>query len=153
GASNYRLNFVNGATTVSLSQPADQTVAAGSSLTVTLSATDSSGNPLTYSGQAVSLAYALKQQNGFYSHGNLYYNWGGVQDKWFQGNGGAWFFILPSGGVYKWDGSSHATGTPIDTLAASYYADPSTLYNATPGTPSATVSASGNVLTITPNAG
>src|SRR5262249_44010905 len=153
GSSNYRLNFVGNADNLTLSPVADQTVAAGGHVNVTLSATDSLGRPITYSGTAVSLAYALDQQYGFSSNGNLYFNYGGRQDKWFQGSGG-WYFILPSGGVYRWDGTANqASGTLIATVDTSYYTNPATLYNATPGTPNATVTANGNVLTITPNTG
>lgn len=156
---------INNATLFAVGRPSDvslypvpsQMVAAGSSLTVSLPATGPNGVPLTYAGLAVSQAYGLMEQYGFYSNGNLYFNWGGRQDKWFLGNvsgsNQGWYFILPNGQVYSWDGSSQATGTLIATLPTSYYADPSLLYNARGGSPAATVTASGNVLTVTPNAG
>jgi hypothetical protein len=126
-------------------------IARGSSYTVTLSATDSDGEPITYGGSAFSQAYQLQQGYGFFSTGDLHFNYGGQMEEWFQGSGGAWFFILPSGALYLWDGTpNQATGTLLATLDTSYYADPSLLYNATPG---ATVSLSGNQLTVTPNPG
>jgi hypothetical protein len=137
---------------VSLAAVSDQTVTQGSQLQVSLSGNGPGVVTLTYSGVAVSPAYALLVRYGFYSDGNDLYNWGGRQEKWFQGAGGAWFFILPSGQLYKWDGSSHATGSLIDTFDATYYADPSLLYDARAGAPAATVTTSGNVLTITPDA-
>jgi hypothetical protein len=134
-----------------LSPPSDASIVRGASYTVTLNATDGDGNPITYGGSAVSQAYQLDQQYGFFFGGKDYFNYGGQQDKWFQGSGNAWFFILPNGQLYKWDGTAaQATGTLIATMDVSYYANPSLLYNATPG---ATVSVSGNQLTVTPNVG
>jgi hypothetical protein len=139
---------------VKLTAVPDQTVLAGQSLNVSLSATDSAGLSLTYGGTALNLAYALKLQYGWFFSGNDYFNSGGKQEKWFQGAGGAWFFILPSGALYKWDGTiNQATGTLIATFDATYYADPSKLYNAQQGSPPADIFVSGNVLTITPKAG
>jgi hypothetical protein len=138
---------------VILSAVPDQTVPLGSSLNVSLSATDSNGLPITYGGVSQNLPYFLKQQYGWFFSGNNYFNYGGKSEKWFQGAGGAWFFVLPSGAVYKWDGTiNQATGTLIATFDASYYADPSKLYNAQPSSP-ADIFVSGNVLTITPKAG
>jgi subtilase family serine protease len=142
--------------TLTLAAVPDQTVASGGTLTVTLSGSDTLGRPITYSGSAVSIGYALDQTYGFYNtNGNLYFNYGGRQDKWFQGgSNGAWYFILPSGGVYLWDGTvNQASGTLIATVDTSYYTNPATLYNATPGPSNATVTANGNVLTIIPNTG
>jgi subtilisin family serine protease len=134
-----------------LDQPSDASIAKGATYTVTLHATDQDGDPITYGGSAVSQAYQLKQQYGFFFGGNDYFNYGGQQDKWFQGSGSAWFFILPSGKLYKWDGTAaSATGTLITTMDVSYYADPSLLYNATTG---ASVSVNGTQLTVTPNTG
>jgi hypothetical protein len=141
-------------TNISLFPVPNQQVATGSSLAVPLLATAPNNVSLTYSGFAVSQAYGLWSQYEFFSDGNLDFNYGGQQEKWFQGSGSAWFFILPSGSVYQWDGTlNQATGTFIATLPISYYNDPSLLYNAQAGNPVATVTASGSVLTITPSAG
>jgi hypothetical protein len=133
-----------------LSPIPDAAISRGTSYATTLSATDPDGDPITYSATVVSQAYQLRQQYGFFSTGNLYFNYGGQGDEWFQGTGGAWYFILPSGGVYAWDGTpNQATGTLIATLQTAYYNNPSLLYNATVG---ATASVSGNRLTVTPDA-
>jgi uncharacterized protein YkwD len=154
GSWNYRLNFVGGQAQPPVFEPIqDQTVAAGSSVTVSMSATDPNGLPITFSATSVTLAYALKQQYGWFFSGNNYFNYGGKQDKWFQGAGGAWFFILPSGALYKWDGTANqATGTLIATFDASYYANPALLYNASSAAPASTTVV-GNQLTVKPNAG
>lgn len=46
-----------------------------------------------------------------------------------MGNDG-WYFILPTGELYKWDGSSTATGKMIATLDHRYYEDLYLLYDA-----------------------
>jgi hypothetical protein len=133
---------------------ADRSISAGSRATVTLSATDSDGDPITYGGSVESQAHQLKTTYSFFSTGNLWFNWGGKNEKWFQGKvsgpNQGWYFILPSGAVDSWDGSSTATGSLIATLETAYYTDPSRLYNATQG---GSTSVSGNVLTVTPDAG
>src|SRR5262249_44155114 len=93
-------------------------------------------------------AYILAQTLGLYSGGNYYYNWGGTQDKWLQGNGGAWYFILPSGAFYRWDGSGGANGTLLATLNPSYWANPYDLWHAP-----ISWSVSGNALTLKPVSG
>jgi hypothetical protein len=143
---------------VSLFPVPGQMVASGNSLTVPLPATGPSGATLTYSGVAVSPGYALWQQYGLHSDGNFYFNWGGRQEKWIQGTASGanqgWYFLLPDGEFYSWDGSSQATGTLIATIPTNYYTYLNLLYNnPRGGSPSATVTASGNALTITPNAG
>src|SRR5262249_59848457 len=51
---------------------ADQTVAAGKSLTLSLQGSDPAGLPLTYSATVDTLAYHLKSTLGLYSNGNYY---------------------------------------------------------------------------------
>jgi RTX calcium-binding nonapeptide repeat (4 copies) len=119
---------------------ADQTVAAGQSLT------------LTYSATADSLAYHLESTLGLFTTGNFFTNWGGGGEQWVQGTGGVWYFILPSGAFYRWSGSG-LTGTQVAQLDPSFNANPSLLVNAQPGQGQATVSLRGSMLTITPNAG
>src|SRR5262249_15439174 len=131
----------------------NQTVAAGKSLTLTLQGSDPNGLPLSYSATVDSLEYHLRGQLGLYYGGSLYYNWGGKNEEWLHGSGSSWYFILPSGAFYLWDGSNTATGTLVANLPVADYNDPSLLYNAQPGQGQATVSVSGAQLTITPNAG
>src|SRR5262249_10789054 len=67
---------------------ADQTVAAGQSLTLTLQGSDPAGLPLTYSAVVDSLAYHLKSTLGLYSNGNYYTNVYGGGEQGGQGTGG-----------------------------------------------------------------
>jgi hypothetical protein len=69
-----------------------------------------------------------------------------------QGNSGTWYYILPSGALYRWSGSG-LTGTLVAQLDPSYNASPGLLVKAQPGQGEATVSVRGSTLTITLNAG
>src|SRR5262249_8417889 len=58
------------------------------------------------------------------------FNYGGKSDKWLQGSGGVFYFILPDGSFYRWSGAlNQATGTLLGTLTPTYYADPLLLVN------------------------
>ncbi len=131
---------------------ANQTVAFGQGLTLSLQGSDPNGLPLTDSASVDSLAYHLKSTLGLYSTGDYYTNAYGGGEQWVQGTGGVWYYILPSGAFYKWSGSG-LTGTFVAQLDPSYNANPSLLVNAQPGQGQASVSLSGSTLTITPNAG
>lgn len=158
GTANQRLNFVASAWTppVTVNKPpvlsaiSDRTIQHNTSASVTLSAYDPNGNPLTYSATVRSQAYALDQQYGFYYTGNSYYNHWGRKEKWFMGSGG-WYFIEPDGDVWK-VGNTNAKTTWVAKLqsASYYYQSTSRLFNATRG---AQVSVSGRTLTVKPNYG
>jgi hypothetical protein len=134
---------------------ADQAVPAGQSLTLTLQGSDPAGLPLTYSAVVDSLAYHLKSTLGLHeAAGGFYTNAYGGGEQWVQGTGETWYYILPSGGFYKWSGvSGQLTGTLVAQLDPSYNANPGLLVNAQPGQGQAKVSLSGSTLTITPYAG
>jgi hypothetical protein len=124
--------------------PASQDV-----LIVPLSATDVDGDALTFSAVAQSLAYVLNQQYGFFTDGNFYENLGGLGEKWVQGTGGTgWYFLLPNGELYAWDGGSGATGTLVGNVGASYWDDPYRLINAAADDPHAALTIMGSTLTI-----
>jgi hypothetical protein len=152
----FNLTVANRAPT--LAAVADQGMSPSqSSLTLTLDAADPDGDALTYTLSAAggnSLAYQMKQQHGLYFGGNLYTNLRGANEKYLQGTGGTWFFLLPDGRFYRWN-SSISDGTLLATFDATYHADPSLLYNATAGggAAPATVTRSGNQLTVAPTAG
>jgi hypothetical protein len=116
---------------------------------------DPAGLPLTYSAVVDSLAYHLKSTLGLHeAPGGFYTNIYHGGEQWVQGNGGAWYYILPSGGFYKWSGvAGQLTGTLVAQLPPIYNANPSLLVNAQPGQGRAMVSISGAQLTITPDAG
>src|SRR5262249_35524828 len=134
---------------------ANQAVAAGQSLTLTLQGNDPAGLPSTYSARVDSLAYHLQSTLGLHEAAegfdtNVY----GGGEQWVQDSGNAWYYILPSGAFFKWSGAAgQLTGTQVAQLDPSVNANPALLLNAQPGQGQATVSVTGSVLTITPNAG
>jgi fibronectin type 3 domain-containing protein len=128
----------------------DQTIPSSQQVvTVSLSATDSDGDPITFTATAQSLAYVLTQQTGTLAYFSTYDNSGGRNEKWFQASSGQWYFLLASGEFYQWDGGTGANGTLLGNVGASYYADPTRLVNPPANQPHATLSLAGNVLTIT----
>jgi hypothetical protein len=132
-----------------LSPIADQTVASSQqTITVSLSAT---GSPApTFSAAAQSLAYVVTQQTGTLTYVSVADNWGQRNEKWFQNPAGTWYFILPTGELDLWDGSyQQATGTSLGNVGASYYTNPTLLTNPPVNQPHATVTISGNTLTVT----
>jgi hypothetical protein len=85
-------------------------------------------------------AFALDQALGLFTTGNLWTNYGGQGEKWLRAasNGNQWYYILPTGKVYRWDNNSGTAlgrplnGTLVATLDSGFNADPSLLYNAQP---------------------
>jgi hypothetical protein len=61
---------------------------------------------------------------------NDWFNWGGQQEKWLKGEDNRWFFILPTGDIYRWDGSRTASGTLVTHVDSSYYNNPGRFYYA-----------------------
>lgn len=136
----------------------DQAASLNKPLTVQLSAKDADGDALTYTAQVQPVptqAYQLKQQLGLSYAGSYYTNSFRANEKWLRGSNNTWYIILPSGELRKWLGTlgaSMAAGALVTTLDKSFYDDPSLLWNAQPTIP-ATVTFSGNKMTITPLAG
>jgi hypothetical protein len=143
------------------------TMPAGGKLTVTIPATDPANLPLTYTAQAQTLAFPLMQKYGLYEDaGGFYTNFRGQQEKYLRGkasannynNGGGdyWYYILPSGDLYEFTPpytNQTLTGALVAHLGTAFYADPTLLTNATNAASLATLTVSGNQLTITPAAG
>src|SRR5262249_5796595 len=104
----------------------------------------------TFSASAQSLAYLFKQQYGLYTDGNLYSNYYGKQEKWVKGGGTGWYFLLPNGELYQWDGvTDDAVGTLLGNVGTSYHQDPYRLVNAAANDAHVSLSVSGTTLTIT----
>jgi hypothetical protein len=131
-----------------LSSIPDQTIPSLQQVvSVSLSATGTA--PITFSATAQSLAYVLTQQTGTLTYFSIYDNYYGSNEKWLQAPSGQWYFILPTGALYQWDGSGQASGTLRGNVGTSYYADPTRLTNPPANQPHATLGITGNVLTIT----
>ncbi len=76
-------------------------------------------------------AFNLDQTHGFVFTGSFAENWGSIGEKWFQNANGRWHYITPAGEVYKWTQNTRpAQGNLIETLDATYHADPMLLISA-----------------------
>jgi subtilisin family serine protease len=143
-----------------LTPPAPLTIAAGTTGSEVLSGAAARGAALTYSAQLQTnggQAYQLRQQLGLTYAGSYYLNSWAQNEEWLQGSGTSWYFILPTGNLYRWAGTMTDSLKPANQLASlspSYYADPSLLWNAQPGgSPPVTVAVAGNVLYVATSPG
>jgi uncharacterized protein YkwD len=75
--------------------------------------------------------YVLDRQYDFSSTGSYNTNWGGLSEKWFRGAGSIWYYVTPSGDVYRWLGGSVMNRRFVTQVHASVHADPSLLHDAT----------------------
>jgi len=95
-----------------------------------------------------SLEYYLDQSLGLFTTGDDHTNWGGRSEKWLMGEGHQWYFILPDGRLYAWDGGRTASGTLVDSVSESCYVEPHLLHEARPDPAPAQVSRLGEELVI-----
>jgi hypothetical protein len=128
---------------------ADQTIPSSqASVLVALMGSDPNGDPLTYSATATSLAYVRDQQYNFFTTGDFFQNFLGLDEKWVQSaamsNG--WAYILPNGELYEWNGMT--SGTLRGNVGQYYWDDPNRLIDV-PTTSHATLNVVGNQLTVT----
>ena len=113
-----------------LATVANQTVTTGSSVTVSLTATDEDpGDALTLSATVVSvdqyaqLAYEWRTTYGLTTTGNLNQNFRGLNEKYLLGKGNLWYYILPNGELYVWTDSIESSAL-IGKLTSAYWEDP-----------------------------
>ena len=77
-----------------------QTVSGGSSIDVTINASDPDGQAVTLSVQSApsdavqQTAYDLMQTHSFYSASSDFYNYRGLGEKYVRGNGLGWFYVV-----------------------------------------------------------
>lgn len=92
------------------------------------------------------IAYSLDTDLNLKETPSDYFNWGGLQEKWFFGERSyvdlnsenpsegspSWYYITPDGSVFQWDRSPRTalTGTQIATLSPRYYNDLNLIVNA-----------------------
>ncbi len=128
-------------------------------VTVTVTASDADGDTLTYSAEVVAsgaaLAYQLDQTRGLHStqqdiDGGYWLNTRGANEKYIRGTDSPWYFVLPSGDLYQFQGDVQSS-VLVGSFDPSYWADPSLIYNAQPASaPSVGLTWSGNQLTVNP---
>ena len=81
-------------------------------------------------GGTASQAAEIDAALGLHTTGDLYLNWGGLNEKWLQGTNDVWYFIRPDGRFYEWHGGSIENSTLLYTLDPLYHTDPELLYEA-----------------------
>jgi hypothetical protein len=135
----------------SLAPIADQIVSSSQQvITVSLSATDPDGDVLSFSATGQSLAFLLNQQAGGLTYHPEFDNFFGAGEKWLLASDNVtWYFITSDGTLSQWDGSSSASGTLLGNVGTSYYTDPNLIPAAPANDPRATLTISGDTLTIT----
>lgn len=81
---------------------------------------DGSGNTASVD----ELARRVAAERGLTPAKKDFYNWGGRLERWLRGTSG-WYFILPDGTLYQWNGSprNRLTGMLVARLDRRYHAD------------------------------
>jgi hypothetical protein len=79
-------------------------------------------------------AYDLTSSLGLRMAGSLYTDYGGAGEKWLKADSG-WYYIVPTGALFKWDGvpissTQPLSGTLTSDLGIPYFRDPSLVYAA-----------------------
>ena len=142
GSDNVKVDFETTTASGAVNQPPTlqpipdiQVVLTQSNVTTSLAAHDPDSSQLTYSATVENLAYYLDQTLVLSTNANRPDNWGGLEEKWLQGENGTWYYLTPSGQLFAWDGSGpgNLSGALVATLDRSYYADVSLLHSAQPG--------------------
>ena len=124
----------------------NQTLVAGIPLNLELPTHDADGHEVTYSFEAMgNQLSALNEEHGFCSNGNYHTNYLGHQERWIRDESGQWHFLLPDGGLYRWQ-ASFAGSTLIAEPGSAVYDDPSLLTD--PQDVAIVATLSGNDLTI-----
>lgn len=113
---------------------------------------EAGGSSVNYEVTVVdNIAASLNAEHGFYVFRDDFgLNWGGFDEKWLQGDGGEYFYVLPNGDFFHWTGSFE-TSDLLATLESEYYDDPALLTSAEPI--GVTAGVAGNILTIDPASG
>ncbi|MEE2788912.1 MAG: trypsin-like serine protease [Myxococcota bacterium] len=73
----------------------------------------------------------IDSTHGLTFGGSYSTNWGGLGEKWMKGADNKWFYIVPNGGVFKWNnGGRPLQGTEVGTLSAAFHDNPALLHDA-----------------------
>lgn len=59
-----------------------------------------------------------------------FFNWSGQQEKWFQDEDNRWFYMLPTGEIFRWTGSQGGDGEYVARVDEDHHSDLDGLYNA-----------------------
>ena len=80
-------------------------------------------------------AYSLDSSLGLKFTGNYHESYGGRGERWMGATGRAWYYVTPTGDLYRWNGAAASAsvlvqGTLIASLSMSYYNDPTLIWAA-----------------------
>src|SRR5262249_55049873 len=96
-----------------------------------------------------SLAFILNQQAGGLTYHPEFDNFFDAGEKWLLASDGVtWYFLTSDGTLFRWDGSSSASGADLGNVGTSYYTDPNLIPAAPADDPRAMLTISGDTLTI-----
>ncbi len=131
--------------------PDDQTMSHNlDTLVLPFSATDADGDAVTYTavvGTSATDAYTLKTDLGLATYIPKYDNLRGAGNKWFRSDSGVYYYIKPTGEVYR------NRGSQVGQLDAYYAENPQALIDQGPvDTPTVTLTVAAGQLTIDPPA-
>ncbi|MEZ6129749.1 MAG: Calx-beta domain-containing protein [Planctomycetaceae bacterium] len=108
-------------------------------LNLELSGTDVDGDTLLWSVEVIGdTAWQLDAALDLQAATNFHTNWGGQNEKWLQSGSGQWYFILPDGSFFRWDGS-FADSQLLETLQAEHYDNPNLIADSDPLPVTATI--------------
>ena len=81
-------------------------------------------------------AWELDSQHGFRIEIPRVFGWGGQNEKWILAEDNSWFFILPSGELYRWGGGTASELLPrselLHVFPSEYYANTELIINPEP---------------------
>ena len=125
----FSVQIVNTAPNLDLES---RTLVTGIPLNLDLPSFDADGHAVTYSVEILGDQLSrLNEEHGFHANGNYYTNHMGNQERWIRNRNGNWHFLLPDGGLYRWQGS-FSNSTVIAQLGSHVYEDPTLLTDPVP---------------------
>jgi hypothetical protein len=144
----FQVNVTN---TVPVIEVDDQVAVAGIPLVLALPVLDADGHGVTYTVEILGDQLgALDAEYGFWTNGQFYTNYLGVNERWIRDAANQWYFLLPSGALHRWNGS--IAGSPlIAQLDAPVYDDPTLLTD--PVAPPVFANVENGILTVGSDAG
>ncbi len=150
---NFELSVTDAAPTFNLITPAPTTINHTATYSATINGIADADDGQAAVGFSASvypyvpgLAYELQQTLQFYTTGNYFSS--GTNPKWIRSAvNNSWYTISSTGLINKWNGGSSFTA--VGTLDATYYADPTKLFNAPVPTDLTTTSPQGVAVSFT----
>jgi hypothetical protein len=94
------------------------------------------------------VAATLNAEHNFYTFSaNHALNWGGFNEKWIQGNGGSYYYILPTGALHQW-GGSFEDSVQLANVGSQFYDNPDLLVTVEPVDATVMISSNGSTTSL-----